>query len=250
MEAKTALEQKPPQMAVSPAVTPGTPGLKRSRQPVVSDYNTRHRDKRARVSDPGPGSRRKAGRKPNGPIEAAVYSPKQPKSKAALMTGPAIKGRRTIFDGVVLPRFVPSAEKGKDKTDVVVSNGVPPAEQGEENGAADQPLEGLEDLRVESSLASSNKGTLCTLLINVLLISCSENEHESPSQASVNEAGVTPGMTRRASSFSNNTDILLGDATGSPLSQRGRYIPATIRERLLMSFSSRKYSGSSGPCGG
>lgn len=156
-------------------VTPATPSLKRPQQAVVSDYNTRHRDKRARVSDPGPGTRRKAVRKTNGPSEANVYSPKPPKSKAAPTTGTPSKGRRTIFDGVVLPRFFPSADKGKDKADAVVSNGVPSVEkgaeeEGEEDAAsegADQVLEGLEDSRAESSLANSNKGIPFSLLIKM-----------------------------------------------------------------------------------
>ena len=158
MEIRSASEQKPAKTDVTPASTP----LKRPHQPVVSDYNTRHRDKRVRVSDPGPGLRRKAGRKANGLVEATVRSPKASKSKAAPMTGPTSKGRRTIFDGVVLPRFLPSVNKRKDEADAVVSNGAPPEEhgeeQGEEDGAADQPLGGLEDSRLESSLASSNKG--------------------------------------------------------------------------------------------
>jgi hypothetical protein len=173
VEAKSTLEPKQPKPAkvvVAPAASTPT-SLKRIRQPVVSDYNTRHRDKRVRVSDPGPGSsRRKTMRRVN---EATVYTPKKTKAAQKVET-PSKPGRRTVFDGVVLPRFFPSADKGKEKeqADTVVTNGAPPEEQeeqeadGEEKGeegsapdGVDSVLEGLEDSRVESSLASSNKGS-------------------------------------------------------------------------------------------
>ena len=127
----------PEQKAPKPAVTPSTPTLKRNRQPVVSDYNTRHRDKRVRISDPGPGRKAARNKNASGPNQATVYSPKS-RSKAQQPESSS-KGRRTIFDGVVLRRFFSSADKGKDKTDAVMSNGVTPEqkkveERGDEEG--------------------------------------------------------------------------------------------------------------------
>jgi hypothetical protein len=170
LEVKSIPESK----AAKVTTAPGTPSsLKRNRQPVVSDYNTRHRDKRVRVSDPGPGSsRRKAIRRVN---EAIVYSPK---SKAASKAAASSKlGRRTIFDGVVLPRFFFSGDKGKEKEkeDAVVSNGTVSQEKelqeadGEENGeegaVADEVNHVLEESRMDSSLAGSNKGLPFSSLI-------------------------------------------------------------------------------------
>lgn len=111
------------------------------------------------MSDPGP--RRKAARGANSPStgRAAMHSIKSPKSRAVAKTGTPSKGRRTIFDGVVLPRFFSFASKGKAKPEAVVLNGAPHEE--EENIApeeGDPVLEGLDDSRLESSLASSNKG--------------------------------------------------------------------------------------------
>lgn len=177
LEVRSAPEQKPAEAAAT--LVTSTPSLKRNRQPVVSDYNTRHRDKRVRVSDPGPGlSRRQAARRANGTntSQAAKYSAKMktvPKAEATT------KGRRTIFDGVLLPRFYPPVkekekeketetekETEKEKADAVVSDGAASDEKGEEVEAdneekgeegVDHVLEGLEDSKVESSLASSNK---------------------------------------------------------------------------------------------
>lgn len=99
------------------------------------------------------------------------------------------KGRRTIFDGVLLPRFYPPVkekekeketetekETEKEKADAVVSDGAASDEKGEEVEAdneekgeegVDHVLEGLEDSKVESSLASSNKGLPSSLLSKV-----------------------------------------------------------------------------------
>jgi len=145
---------------------------KRKREPVISDYQTRHRDKRVRViSDPGPrSSRRKTTRAaPNGDGSSASQAPvhrlKPRKSRATPKTPIQPKvGRRTIFDGVVLPKFISSSSKGKAKAEVAVHDGEEP--QADADPKDDDALEGLEQPRPESSLAGSNKGTLSPSLLS------------------------------------------------------------------------------------
>lgn len=151
------------------AATPATPSTpltpKRTREPVISDYNTRHRNKRARLSDPGPGASRKKVRvstrkkvetkQPQTPVPGPSRNLGELKSALKkTKTLPTKAVRREVFDGVLLRKS--SFRKGKDRADD--SEG---REDASSNGS-DEVLSGLEGnglpSRDESSLADSNKG--------------------------------------------------------------------------------------------
>lgn len=156
------------------AATPSTPlAPKRTREPVVSDYNTRHRDKRARLSDPGPGASRKKVRVSKKVETKQSQTPVPGPSrnlgelKSAMKKNgprPARAARREVFDGVLLRKPSFGNGKGKGRAD---DNGG--REDATSNGS-DKGLSGLEGnglpSRDESSLADSNKGaTLVTTAV-------------------------------------------------------------------------------------
>lgn len=143
-----------PSVKAAAPSSPSTP--KRTRDPVVSDYDTRH--KRARVSDPGPGASRKKVRVSRKKVEPKLPIPgNQGESKSPWKRNTALlPKRREVFDGVLLNRT--SFGKGKGK------EGGSPAGEDEEtrDNENDEVLSGLEgnglNFRDESSLADSNKG--------------------------------------------------------------------------------------------
>ncbi|RDB21913.1 hypothetical protein Hypma_011008 [Hypsizygus marmoreus] len=141
------------------AASPATP--KRKMGAVVSDYETRHKDKRARLSDPGPGVARRPVSRKAAAAKASIAA-EAPTPSTANVTPKRARGRprknapkateekpvsqsapREIFDGVVLPA-PHHAGKGKGREE--------DADMGDEAG----PPQVNEDGE-ESSLASSNK---------------------------------------------------------------------------------------------
>lgn len=156
-------DTRAPSVKPATSATPSTPlRPKRTREPVVSDYNTRHRDKRARLSDPGPGASRKmvrvSTRKKTESKQSQTPVPGPSRNlgelKSALKknkTLPTKAVRREVFDGVLLRKSSFRGRAGDDeRREDATSNG------------SDEVLSGLEGnglpARDESSLADSNKG--------------------------------------------------------------------------------------------
>ncbi|KAF9466809.1 hypothetical protein BDZ94DRAFT_140133 [Collybia nuda] len=225
---ETHTSAKPATTATSPAfLTP-----KRSREPVISDYNTRHRDKRVRLSDPGPGASRKRVRvskkietkQPQTSVAAPSRSLGGLKSAMKKKT-PAKPVRREIFDGVLLRKLSLALDKNtlEDDQGDDSASGRDNDKMGDEfSGIApsvpDETLNGEENglpSRGESSLADSNKEN------ELIFTSSTEDEAE---QQEHDELSNTEG-------------------TSQP-THRGRYVPTTIRDRLLMSFRSPRHSNS------
>jgi hypothetical protein len=77
-------------------------------------------------------------------------------------------------------------------------------------------------------------------------MSYSENDGISPGQDLADDEPA-PGRHIAVLTLSDDANVALGDAGSSQPPQPGRYISTTIRDRLLMSFSSGKYSRSTDP---
>ncbi|KAF8063410.1 hypothetical protein FPV67DRAFT_1506425 [Lyophyllum atratum] len=214
LEKAIAIEssQTPLKRKAAPAL-PITPSERRAGK-TVSDYDTRH--KRARLSDPGPGTSRKTStravqngttdssdkpapkRRGRPPKTTSKLTPKTKTRKEEVSPPSApISARREIFDGVVVPTVNFGASKGKAKAQ---------EEMGDEDADGDIDMDHVEEQddgrisRVESSLAGSNK----------------ENESVSGSDESAHQNSGEPVEGK------SNIQVLLTESPFSTLHFRRR----------------------------
>jgi len=126
----------------------------------LHDHNTRNRGKRARQSDPGPGTTGRLVTRSGGTSHAPVASSSRRKSKGTATTK-STNVQEEVFDGVLVPRRVSYHGKANEneETDLEMDGG--PSSLNVENGTAGETVEeGNEEGRESPILDGSNKGQL------------------------------------------------------------------------------------------